>query len=440
MSEHSTRRTIRYFLSYAHADEADVKRFLAVMETQLETSAEYDFQLWSDKHIQPGELWKMQIEKALAECGFGLLLVSPAFLRSPFIVKTELPELLKKAMVVPVGLHRVLFDGSMDLKGLGERQLFLDSKGRTFDACGRMTGRRDFALELFSRITSQLHGEAAGGVAKLEVRGEEQRPAVTGLAVAPPVAVALVAPMTAPAAARKPEADALLAELQREATTHERRWAIGQRLAEIGDPRPGVGVIDGVPDFLWRAIPGIEQVKPFQMAAYAVTAGQFRAFVAAKDGYGDQRWWKDSKQGTPASKWEKMTANHSVTDVSWNDATAYCRWVSERVGYAVRLADEAEWEWAARSAEPGYEYPWGAKWRDGVANTSESGLMRTTAVGMYPAGESAQQVADLAGNVWEWCENRYRSGEEWLVLRGGAWLNNLGRARGGSLSLSSGQP
>jgi len=156
MTDHVARRRIRYFLSYAHADEVDVDRLLAVLVPQLETSAEFEFQLWSDRNVRPGETWKVQIEEAVAECAFGLLLVSPAFLRSPFIIQTELPALFKKAIVVPVGLHRVLFDGSMDLKGLSERQLFLDSKRRTFDACGRMTGRREFALELFASIRSQL--------------------------------------------------------------------------------------------------------------------------------------------------------------------------------------------------------------------------------------------------------------------------------------------
>lgn len=126
------------------------------MEPVLRNDAEFDFRLGSDRQIQPGEYWKTEIEKALADCAFGLLLVSPQFLGSRFIVRTELPPLLEKAMVVPVGLHKVLFDGSMDLKGLGERQLFLDVKKRTFDACGRMTGRRDFALELFSRIRGPL--------------------------------------------------------------------------------------------------------------------------------------------------------------------------------------------------------------------------------------------------------------------------------------------
>jgi len=128
----------------------------SVLKPQLDTSSEFEFQLWSDRNIRPGESWKAEIEKAVADCELGLLMVSPAFLRSPFVTQSELPMLLKKAVMVPVALHRVLFDRSMDLKGLSERQLFLDGKGRTFDACGRMTGRREFALQLFASIHGLL--------------------------------------------------------------------------------------------------------------------------------------------------------------------------------------------------------------------------------------------------------------------------------------------
>ena len=88
--------------------------------------------------------------------GFGLLLVSPQFLASRFITKEELPVLLAKPMVVPVMLHPVLFDGTMDLKGLAERQIFRDAEGRSFDQCGRMHTRRAFALELSKKIHALL--------------------------------------------------------------------------------------------------------------------------------------------------------------------------------------------------------------------------------------------------------------------------------------------
>jgi hypothetical protein len=209
-----------------------------------------------------------------------------------------------------------------------------------------------------------------------------------------------------------PEAEWILGELQLTGTTHTRRRDIGQRLAEIGDPRPGLGSIDGVPDILWRAIPAGPDSQAFHIAAYPITFGQFRAFLDAKDGDDE----------LPQIEWQRGLPNHPVTHVSWFDATAFCRWLTLRLGFEVRLPDEPEWQWAAQSARPEFTYPWGKEWRDGFANTRESDINRTTAVGMYPAGDSLQGVSDLAGNVWEWCLNE--EGES-RVLAGGSWLNYL---------------
>jgi hypothetical protein len=217
-----------------------------------------------------------------------------------------------------------------------------------------------------------------------------------------------------------PEVDWILAELQDDATTHSRRRDIGQRLAEIGDPRPGVGLRDGLPDILWRPIPAGERVKPFHMAAFSVTVCQFRAFLEAKDGYPAKRWWKDLQHEDPDGAWQTRMDNHPITDVSWYDATAFCRWLSARLGYEVRLPDEEERQWAAQSARAEFQYPWGPEWRDRVANTHESKNGGAIAVGMYPGGESLQRVSDLAGNVWEWCRNSSGEKEE-RSLRGGSW-------------------
>ncbi len=246
----------------------------------------------------------------------------------------------------------------------------------------------------------------------------------------------------------RPELDWILAELQDDATTHQRRRDIGQRLAVIGDPRPGVGVISGVPDIVWRAVPGgevdIEKhgrfvVKLFHMAAYPITFGQFRAFLEAEDGYDNERWWKDLESKDRDSAWQDPLTNHPVTDVSWYDAMAFCRWLSARLAIEVRLPDEREWQWAAQSAQPDDVYPWGPEWLAGRANTNESGIRRTTAVGMYPQGNSLQRVSDLAGNVWDWCLNEYAKpkrvqagGTESRVLRGGSWNGSQDNARAGS--------
>ena len=145
-----------YFISYAHADASDLKRFREVLEPLLKASATHAFAQWTDHQILPGEHWRVEIDSALARSCFGLLLLSPSFLASPFIIKNELSPLLEKPRVVPVELHRLLFDGTMDLKGLENRQIFRDSKGKSFDACRTPPDRRNFALELYGRIDAIL--------------------------------------------------------------------------------------------------------------------------------------------------------------------------------------------------------------------------------------------------------------------------------------------
>jgi hypothetical protein len=245
-----------------------------------------------------------------------------------------------------------------------------------------------------------------------------------------------------------PEPDWLLAELLCNATANPRREVIGMRLSEIGDPRRGVGVIDGVPDILWCDVPkgevvikghGRLKVAPFRMAAYPVTYAQYRAFLEASDGYRSGDWWHDLRKEAEPGAQLRPYASYPADNVSWFDATAFCRWLSRRLALDMRLPDEWEWQWAAQSARAEFAYPWGREWKDGLANTSETGIGRTTAVGMYPGGRSRKGIYDLAGNVWEWCRNEYddprktqAGGDESRVLRGGSWLSSQDYARADS--------
>ena len=259
----------------------------------------------------------------------------------------------------------------------------------------------------------------------------------------------------------RPEAAWLLAEVQIPGTDDARREDIGLRLARIGDPRPGVLDVDGCPAPHWCDIPGGSvlidgrtevSVAPFQLAAYPVTMAQFNAFLSAADGFSNDVWWR-GLQRRPLAGWSLAgRGNFPVTRVSWHDATAFCRWLSARLGAEVRLPDEWEWQWAGQSARPDFVYPWGSDWLPGRANTDEAGLGRVTAVGMYPSGESLQGVSDLAGNIWEWCRNSFDApgarrarptsvnglveadsehgaARGARVIRGGSWRVNRGFAR-----------
>jgi hypothetical protein len=213
----------------------------------------------------------------------------------------------------------------------------------------------------------------------------------------------------------------------------EARAAIGRALGRLGlDSRKGVGVVNGVPDIDWVEIPG----GGFFIARYPVTNAQYQAFLDADDGYQDDRWWADLTDPVREPKAPTWTeGNHPRETVSWYEAMAFCVWLSHRLGFEVMLPREEEWERAARGPE-GREYPWGDSFIEGFANTGESGVSRTTPVGIYPYGASAEGVLDLIGNVWEWCLNEYRNptraqrqGIGPRVLRGGSWLDVRGYAR-----------
>jgi len=132
----------------------------------------------------------------------------------------------------------------------------------------------------------------------------------------------------------------------------------------------------------------------YRLGRYPVTNLQYQAFVS-DTGHSPPAHWKNGS--LPADK-----ANHPVTHVSWEDAQAYCSWLSRQLGQVCRLPSEAEWEKAARGTD-GRLYPWGNEWDPARCNVEESGLGDTSPVGHYsPEGDSPFGAADMAGNVWEW--------------------------------------
>ena len=163
----------------------------------------------------------------------------------------------------------------------------------------------------------------------------------------------------------------------------------------------------------------------YQIAKTPVTNDAYLAFVQATNRPPPSHW----VDGRPPRGQE----DHPVVQVSWHDATAYCRWLSSITGRAYRLPSEVEWEKAARGGD-GRLYPWGNQWQAGRCNTSEDGTWDTTPVDAHPKGASPYGLLDMAGNVWEWTHSLYHSypydpadGREALdvpdrrVLRGGSF-------------------
>ncbi|RRR65525.1 MAG: hypothetical protein EI684_22895, partial [Candidatus Viridilinea halotolerans] len=131
-------------------------------------------------------------------------------------------------------------------------------------------------------------------------------------------------------------------------------------------------------------------------------------------------------------------ANQPVTGISFYEAAAYCRWLSEATDHPFHLPTEAEWEKAARGPE-GLIYPWGNTWEAGRCNSEEAGLHKPAPVGSYQAGTSPYGVHDMAGNVWEWCATPFRMHYAWRkpdwserLLNVVLWWLSVKAIRGGS--------
>jgi hypothetical protein len=133
----------------------------------------------------------------------------------------------------------------------------------------------------------------------------------------------------------------------------------------------------------------------------------------------------------------EQSDTHPVVNVSWNDAKAFCAWLSRKEGLTYRLPTDAEWSVAVGlDAEPGSTpkeksgnikgvYPWGTNWPppsgagnydplfgvDNFTNTSPVGNFAANQYGLY----------DMGGNVWQWCEDWYDGDQVYRVLRGASW-------------------
>ena len=252
-------------------------------------------------------------------------------------------------------------------------------------------------------------------------------------------------------ATRSAEAAQLIAVIENPSIPVKDRVVAGDRLAEIGDPRLGVGLLpDGLPDIVWCEIPESEFVyqndqkltlPAFRISKYPVTYRQFQAFVDAPDGYCQVKWWAGlhadgltQQQGGPGSQ-RFPHDNHPREKVSWHEAMAFCVWLTSKLSITVTLPSEQQWEKAARGTD-GRVYPYGNTFDASKSNTWEAGIRSTSSVGIFTNGASPFGVMDLSGNVWEWTLTEYISANDTnfrssgrRILRGGSWDLNQRSAR-----------
>ena len=135
--------------------------------------------------------------------------------------------------------------------------------------------------------------------------------------------------------------------------------------------------------------------------------------------------------------------NRPVIYVNWDDAKAFCEWLSQKTGKNINLPTEAQWEKAARGTDQ-RRYPWGNSDPNcGIVNYNNC-YGTTRPVGSYPTGVSPYGVHDMAGNVWEWCSDWYSStyysespynnptgpsSGSYKIRRGGSWDNGANKVR-----------
>ena len=166
---------------------------------------------------------------------------------------------------------------------------------------------------------------------------------------------------------------------------------------------PEIVIIPGG-SFLMGSDQGQENEQPvhrvwidaFAIGKFPATNQEYKVYV------------EDKAAPAPPFWTEPMFAHPDkpVVGITWDDAAAYCRWLSERLEQSFRLPTEAEWERAARGQREGALYPWGDEppWeRPYPGFDSETGGPKQVGVG-EPNGFG---VYDMSEGVHEWCSDYF---------------------------------
>ncbi|MCP4716786.1 MAG: SUMF1/EgtB/PvdO family nonheme iron enzyme [Deltaproteobacteria bacterium] len=198
----------------------------------------------------------------------------------------------------------------------------------------------------------------------------------------------------------------------------------------------GSGIIGGDPQATYAHKRSVEQVAGFLIAQHEVTVGQYVEFI----NYLEARLPKSAEKYLPRTSstagfyWKKIGSRYQadfpadwpVLGISWNDARAYCKWMTRKhrdKNWEFRMPDDREWEKAARGVD-GRIYPWGNAFDYrfcSMANSHAGKRDGPDSVGTFPLDESVYGVQDMAGNISEWCADFFNQEKNIRINRGAAW-------------------
>ncbi|MEO1256116.1 MAG: SUMF1/EgtB/PvdO family nonheme iron enzyme, partial [Bacteroidota bacterium] len=155
-------------------------------------------------------------------------------------------------------------------------------------------------------------------------------------------------------------------------------------------------------------------IARFAISKYSITNAQFRKFMDA-DGYNKRQWWTDEGWNIKEREsWKQPQAWYDsdwnddaqpVIGISWFEAVAFCKWLSQVTNENINLPSDAQWQYAAQGID-GLEYPWGNSFHYPSCNhnVDQKGIGKTTTVTRFESTNiSPFKVVDMIGNIWEWC-------------------------------------
>ena len=414
------------FISHSPEDQAYARKLVADLQR-------HGFEAWIDAHIDFGDVWWRTIVKAIRSCAALIVVMTPDSEQSEWVEREIMLALDEGKPIFPLLLR-------------GENFPIFVHQQYTDVSSGKMPppelyDRMADAVGLAKPVVTQVSAVLLQTV----LSGDRTRinEAVTQLAASEP---------DSEGGLHRRWREQLLQVMRDPSRPAKERVSAGDALSLVGDPRfradawylpnePLLGFVE-IPagpftmgtreeDFATLAehigwderlfqdeVPQHEVRLPrYFIARYPVTVAQFRAFMEQSG-----RLREDTNRFVGFG-------NHPVARVLWEEAMAYCQWLTERLraweetpeplatwlkqdAWEVMLPSEAQWEKAARG-EDGRTFPWGEKPDPNRANYNDTRIGATSTVGCFPGGGSPYHVEEMSGNAWEWTRSLWSCGDDW---------------------------